>query len=108
MSYSINLSNGTTLSGLKISGTCFVSKSAVSEQTFIGGLDRVSISGSAAEGEQMCPYELGEHRGMELGGVFKLDGEWYFWLTEPNAEELAMLKVQADVEYLAMMSGVEL
>ncbi|MBQ7216811.1 MAG: hypothetical protein IJS39_12610 [Synergistaceae bacterium] len=107
MSYSVILSNGTELRDLRLSGNCFVSKVPVSAETFSGGLDRVTISGTQ-DGIEPCAYELGEHKAMELGRVFTVSGEWYFWLEEPSTEELRRLKDRADIEYIAMMTGVEL
>ena len=107
MSYKVTLSNGVELKDLALNVNCFVSKSPITAQTFAGGLDKVVISGTS-DGIEPCAYELGEHKAMELGGVFSVDGEWYFYLTEPSAEELEKLKTQADIEYIAMMTGVEL
>ena len=107
MSYTVTLSNGVELKNLTLNGNCFVSKAPVSEQTFSGGLNRVVITGTQ-DGFEPSAYELGEHRAMELGGVFRLEGEYYFWLSEPDAEQLARLKDRADIDYLAMMMGVEI
>ena len=108
MSYSVTLSNGNVLSGLQVSGTCFVSKTPVSAEMFSDWNGKLSISGSRDAGQEPCPYEVGEHEHMGLDRVFTVDGEWYFYLTEPSAEELEKLKTQADIEYIAMMTGVEL
>ena len=107
MSYTVTLSSGIELKDLRQNGNCFVSKSPVREETFMGALDKVVISGEP-DGMEPSTYELGEHKCMELGRVFKADGEWYFYLTEPSGEELEKLKVQGNIEYIAMMTGVEL
>ncbi len=75
---------------------------------FSGKLDRVRVS--VNPGSDAADYEgiAGEHIAMELGGIFEADGEWYFWLREPDAQELARMKDRADIEYIAMMTGVEL
>ena len=116
MIYTVTLSNGNKLEGLRASGSYFVSGSEVTEEMFSGGLTLVKVSAVRSKGEDAnmgvlgydSPCELGEHRNMELGDMFKSGGEWYFMLKEPDAEELEKLKVQADIEYLAMMTGVTL
>ena len=105
MSYRVELSNGKVFSGLEMSGTCYVSKVEVKESDFAGGMRRVKVK-QTVEG-MPCPLEY-ELECAELGGVFKNDGEWYFWFLERSAEETARLKLSADVEYVAMMTGVEL
>ena len=107
MSYTIELSNGKVFTGLSLSGTCYVSKTAVKESDFAGGLRSVKVTlngeGEAAgmKVEQTLEYA-------ELGGVFTVDGGYYFWFVERSAEEKALMKLQADTEYVAMMTGVEL
>ena len=105
MSYTIELSNGKVFTGLSLSGTCYVSKTAVKESDFAGGLRLVKERHS----EEGMPCEMvREMEHAELGGVFTVDGEYHFWFVERSAEEKALMKLRADTEYVAMMTGVEL
>lgn len=108
MNITLTLNNGAVIRELDVNGDCLTSKAPITAEMFSGGLSKVLIT---CEGDDVLDYgryHVGEHRGMSFGGVFKADELWYFWLEEPSAEELAMLQTQADIEYVAMMTGVEL
>ena len=108
MSYTVKLTDGTTLSGLRVSGTCFVSKEPVREEMFACGTKTVTIRGVGEDAVVESPYGAGEIEGLEFGRVFTVDGEYYFYFTRLSEAELAALRGRADIEYIAMMTGVEL
>ena len=108
MSYTLALSNGKVFTGLAISGTCFVSNSPVYEADFTGGMNRVVLSGTSDDEFSAAPYENGELPLVRFGRVFQADGKYYFYLEAVSSEELARESTRADVDYLAMMTGVEL
>lgn len=106
MKCKIELSSGKVFSDLRLSGDCYVSGREVKAEDFAGGLKHVKVECTAeSEGESSFEYEL-EYP--ELGGVKKLGSEWYIWLKATSEEARAVEKARADVEYLAMMTGVEL
>ena len=106
MKCTVELSSGKVFSGLEPSGDCFVSGSEVKAEDFAGGLRLVRVKYEPeAEGEGSYEYELACPR---LGGVKKMLGKWYFWFQASSEAERAAEKAQADVEYVAMMTGVEL
>lgn len=45
---------------------------------------------------------------MELVQITENNGEYWFILRDISAAELEQLKMQSDIEYVAMMTGVEL
>lgn len=100
--YKLELSSGKILDGLTLSGNTFKSTSEVKLPDFAGGLSEVKAVGSE-EGEGS--FEL--HNAKVLF-VRSVGSEWWFALGEYSAEELTALKLRADVEYVAMMAGVEL
>ena len=108
MIYTITLSNGKVFSALKMSGSCFVSKTAVKAEDFSGGLKKVVVHGVGDAPEEQGLDVREELYSCELGGVFTVEGEYYFWLNVPTAQELESMKARADVDYLALMTGVEL
>lgn len=108
MSYTLALSNGKVFTGLAISGTCFVSNSPVYEADFTGGMNRVVLSGTSDDEFSAAPYENGELPLVRFGRVFQADGKYYFYFEAVSSEELARESTRADVDYLAMMTGVEL
>ena len=105
MSYTVTLSNGKVFTGLSINGSCYVSKQEVKASDFAGGLRLVRVSAVGEEAEGFAPREI---VGAELGSVFKLEDGWYFWLNERSAEEREREQLRADVDYVALMTGVEI
>ena len=110
--YSMTLSDGTILTPLTLNGNNFVSKLPVTRETFAGKLDRVVVVGEATED---WPGLVGTHTNLRLenlkyvgSNVPGLDEGYYFVLGTWSDEELREMKLQADLEYLAMMTGVEL
>ena len=104
----ITLSDGTVLSGLELNGDNFISKTEITPDAFRGKLSKVTIAGDADEW-------VGEHDHMELVQIAHytqathgLADGWYFVLRDIPAAELERLQARGDIDYLAMMMGVEL
>lgn len=92
----IALSNGTELKGLELNGNNYISPEKLTEDTFADGLSPVVINGE--EHEQMALVQCIQHA----------DGRTWFILRDVTAEEIASAKLRSDIEYLAMMTNVEL
>ena len=92
----IALSNGTELTGLELNGNNYISKEALTEETFNDGLSPVVINGE--EHEQMALVQCIQHA----------DGRTWFILRDVTAEEVAQAKLRADIDFLALMTNVEL
>ena len=92
----IALSNGTELTGLELNGNNYISKEALTEETFNDGLSPVVINGE--EHEQMALVQCIQHA----------DGRTWFILRDVTAEEVAQAKLRADIDFLALMTDVEL
>ena len=110
--FSITLADGTRLAGLELNGNNFRSETEISEATFAGKLSHVVISGDAEADEAGL---IGEHNHMELVQIAhytqKVHGcpdGWYFILRDIPTAELEKLQQRADIDYLAMMTGVTL
>ena len=108
MSYTLTLGNGKVLSGLDVSGTCFVSGEAVSEADFSGGLRHAVLAGEPEEFGETAPFENGELPTSRLGSVFMIGDKYYFSIEQIDGAVLERERSRADIEYLAMMTGVEL
>ncbi len=110
--FTVTLADGTQLGGLEMNGNNFFSKTEVTADTFRGKLGRVVITGDAEADEAGL---IGEHSNMELVQIAHYtqkthgcpDG-WYFVLRDIPADELEKLQTRGDIDYLAMMMGVEL
>ncbi|MBQ7154437.1 MAG: hypothetical protein IJR85_02640 [Synergistaceae bacterium] len=110
--FTVTLADGTQLSGLALNGNNFVSKTEVTEETFRGKLGRVVITGDAEADEAGL---IGTHEHMELvqvahytQAVHGCEDGYYFVLRDIPAAELEKLQNRADIEYVAMMAGVNL
>ena len=103
--FEVTLADGTQFTNLELNGSNFVSKSEVTPSMFEGKLAHVVISGDAeADTEGL----IGEHEHMELVHCKKYGNEWWFILRDVPASELELVKLQGNVAYLSMMTGIEL
>ena len=103
--FKVTLADGTTIDGLRLNGNNFVSESEVTEATFAGKLSHVVIAGPKdADGAEL----IGEHERMELLQVAHYEDGYYFILRDIPADKLEKAQLRGDIEYLAMMTGVEL
>lgn len=92
----IALSNGTELTGLELNGNNYISKEALTEETFNDGLSPVAINGEVHD--QMALVQCIQHE----------DGRTWFILRDVTAKEVAQAKLRADIDFLALMTDVEL
>ena len=97
--YTITLADGTVLDNLKLNGDNFISNTAINADIFDENCYTVIIS----DGVNSETYN------MELVQVTEQEpGKYWFVLRELSASELARIKMQSDIEYVAMMAGIEL
>ena len=102
--YTITLADGTKIPRLKLNGNNFVSQEELTEDIFEGNLSEVTIS--SENGTQV----LHNVRLLQLTTyptIPSLPG-WYFVLQEIPKEELEMMQLRANMNYLAMMTDCEL
>ena len=100
--YSVRLTGGATFRGLGLNGNNFVSRDPLSEEDFKVLPCAVEIECDGEDYEGLA----GRHECMELVQVKEYSDGWYFILRDVEATEYDRL--DAKVEYLAMMTGVEL
>ncbi len=98
--YSITLADGTIIGDLRKNGNNYISEAPLTPELFDGNCSTVTFSDG----------ETSEIRSnMEL---IKLeqesDGTYWFILRGIPAERLEKMKMRSDIEYLAMMTDVEL
>lgn len=109
--YTIELSDGIELAGLQLNGNNYISEEPVDESSFDLNTSPVTIHGFDGEGNEVLTEE---HEHMELVQLLEPEEETYhshgYWfvLRDVPAEELAATELQANIEYLAMMTDVEL
>ena len=88
-----------------LNGNNFISSKEVTAETFRGKLGRVVITGDAEADEAGL---IGEHKQMELVQIQKYGTEFWFILRDMSAAELEKLQTRGDIDYLAMMMGINL
>lgn len=102
--WTITLSDGTKLENLGLNGNNFISEAEIKEDIFENNLSKVIIEGIDENGQAVKE----EHEYMELVQIVKYDDGYYFVLRDLSQDEIDKMKMQADIEYLAMMSDIEL
>ena len=70
---------------------------------FDGKLLKVTIEG-IEDGKKV----VNEYKNMELVQIVHYEDGYYFVLRELSQEEINMAKIQGNIEYLAMMTDVDL
>lgn len=100
-SWKITLSDGIQLKDLKLSGNNYISKTKITEDDFKGKLSKVIIENETDK----ISVEL-EH--VELVQIVHYEDGYYFVLRQLSADEIDKIKTKADIEYLAMMTDVDL
>lgn len=100
-SFKITLADGTQLKNLKLNGNNYISKTKITEDDFKGKLSKVII-----ENETEKTSEEFEH--MELVQIVHYEDGYYFILRELSEQELKDIKIQGNLDYLAMMVDVDL
>ncbi|MBR0035371.1 MAG: hypothetical protein IJP54_06815 [Synergistaceae bacterium] len=104
--YVITLSDGTRLENLKLNGNNFITTHEISEATFSGKLSHVKIE--CNDDDMKLGGIRGEFSNMELVQCKKYGAEWWFILREIPQEKYELLRLAGNVDYVAMMTGVEL
>lgn len=107
--YTMKLNDGTVLENLKMGNGVLISSEALTEESLRGKLCPVTITGEQTEGE----YDdfngmTGFHEAMEVVFVrHGADGGTEIALAEADAEMLKYARLEARMEYIAMMTGVD-
>lgn len=102
--YSIELADGTVINGLTLNGNNFVSLAPVDPAIFANNLHPVVITETPVEGDPVVE----EHEYMDLVQVSKMGNEHWFILRDILDGELDNIKIRADVDFIAMMTDIEL
>ena len=100
MNYTLRLDDGTEITGLGLNGNNFVSEEQIDESLFDGNLDTLTILKDGEEIQVMNNVEM-------IQQVQYTDG-WYICFRELSQQELKEISMNAKIEYIAMMTDVEL
>ena len=97
--WTVTLADGTAMEGLALNGNNFISTRKLTDADFAGKLEHVTIT----DGEATT-----ELTNVELVQCMQYGTEYWFVLREMTAEELTAAKVQASIDYIAMMADIDL
>ena len=99
--WKIILSDGTQLKNLKLNGNNYISKTKITEDDFEGKLSKITIENETDKTSE-------ELENMELVQIVHCEDGYYFVLRQLSQDEIDKIKTKADIEYLAMMTDVDL
>ena len=109
--FAVTLSDGTKFTDLELNGNNFMSSTEIKAEMFKGKLTSVLIEGDKEADEAGL---IGRHHNMELVQVAHYTQEthgikdgWYFILRDIPEAEIEKIKMQSDIAYLSMMSGID-
>lgn len=98
--YTIILSDGTEIGDLTLNGNNYISEIEIDAGIFAGNCSPLTVK----QGDEVIEeYEHGE-----LVQLKKYGDEYWMVFREIDAEEIAKDKVRADVDYIAMMTDIDL
>lgn len=97
--YTVILSNDVRIENLRLNGNNFISDTPLTEEMFEGNLVPVRISDGVH-------VEYHEH--MDLVQIVKQGNEYWFVLRDVPESELAIQKMNSNIMYLSMMTGIDL
>lgn len=103
--YEIILSDGSRLTNLKLNGNNFVSETEVTEDMFEGKLDEIRITDHQGYDQTFTNMQLAFIQYYDMDGMMS---GYYFVLSEIPREELRWMALESTMEYLAMMSDIDL
>ena len=103
--YSIKLSNGREFNNVHLNGNNFYTTYKIDESMFEGGLKTVIVSDGETEqvGKNQKLLQL-----IEYSAAMGIEPGWYFVFGDTSEEEMKYEKLQADIEYLSMMTDIAL
>jgi hypothetical protein len=93
------LTDGTRVSNLEVNGDNFISSTELTPDIFENNLSPVIID----DEDGRHPHEH-----MELVQITHPDDNWWFVLRDLTQDELDRLKIRSDIDFIAMMSDIDL
>lgn len=110
--YTVTLADGTAIENLTLNhgANTFHSKTEITAEMFNGNLSEVHIAASDGDMSQCAYPDI--LRNAELVRIMQPsdtpDGTWQFILREIPADELLRMKLQAQLDYLALVTDTDL
>lgn len=108
--YRITLADGTVLDHINVNATTLVSATPIDESIFEHNLSPVEFEWFEDEGDVYPMMDMsGTHENMAYQHIeCPIEGEYWFALYDVPEEQLRYEKIMADIEYISMMTDIEL
>lgn len=106
--WKITLADGTILDNLKLNGNNFISQTELTPANFTGKLGHVIIECTDNNPNEADLFMAGTFEHMRLDALRKYADGWYFVLNPIPDDELRLMRLEANQEYLAMMTEIDL
>lgn len=97
--YTITLADGTEIKNLKKNVDCFVSSEKIDESIFVGNTSPVVISNGTINVTYEHAYEP---------KVSEINGEYYFAVQDIPRQQVEILELKSQLDFMAMMSDIDL
>lgn len=97
--YTLTLEDGSKIENLHLNGNNFVSETEIDPEIFDGNLGSVTIN----DGERDMIY-----KNLALVQITQIRGKHYIFLREISKAEMDQAKLRSDIDYLSMMSNIEI
>lgn len=107
--FKITLADGTTLNNIGLNATTLVSYEPLDTSIFEDNLAPVIFEWEGEIDNPEIPFFVGKHEMMEFNDVGEIvEGEYWFVLSDVPEDQIRYAKIRANIDYLAMMTDVEL
>ena len=97
--YTVILHDGTTLEDLKKNGDNYISKSIINSEVFEDNLMEVI---------EVATDQTTHSHMMKLAHLTKTGDDWWFSFIPLGNYELLEIKMKSDIEYIAMMTDIDI
>lgn len=99
--YTIILHDGTQIPNLRLNGNNYISSEEITESMFENNMADVTIVDEETKVSEV-------HGQMALVQITETKGEYWFVIRDVSEEEMRQAKIRADIDYIAMMTEVDL
>lgn len=107
--YKITLADGTVIDDISVNGTTLVAKRNIDESVFEHNLSPVDIEWVKDEEKAYPMMDIsGHHENMQYIHIESPNDEFWFGLADIPHDELRYEKLRSDIEYISMMTDIEL
>lgn len=98
--YKLILADGTELKGFTKNGDNYITDTKVDEDVFEGNLDTLTVTNGEDDTRELTNAQLIQQ--------IEFDGKYWLCFREKSEQEIKEERINSQIEYLAMMTDVDL